>query len=102
MVMVRRPLKVYGWTALLTEADRKRLGDKDWITQCRAIVAARSKAEVGRIVNRTPAHLFCLCETGNAVEREVALADPGQVFITSNHQSARKAEHYIKPEGRTW
>jgi hypothetical protein len=66
-------LKVYGWQGWRREAP-------GWHHQTREICAARSRAEVGRIVDRKPSALFNLEETGNDEELKVALAQPGVVF----------------------
>jgi len=59
-----RRLKVYAWTGV----------DDTFV------VAARSKAEVGRIYGQPPRRLFNLEETGNEVEEKVALRAPGTIF----------------------
>jgi hypothetical protein len=67
-------LKVYGWQSMRYEC-------KGPHRQTREIVAAKSKAEVARIVGvKSPQALFNLGETHNALELSVALANPGVVF----------------------
>lgn len=73
-------LKVYGWTALIREPERSKLGTAKHIIQCRCIVAAHSMAEVRRLLDQSPRSLFNLCETGNAVEIGVATAKPLTFF----------------------
>lgn len=71
-----RRLKVYGWTAIIRDPERAKLGMPQHMIQCRCIVAASSMAEVGRLVGRRAYQLFNLCETGNALEIEIALRQP--------------------------
>lgn len=56
-------------------------GDK----QVRAIVASTSKAKAAAAVDESP-HQFgnFWCETGNQKELQIALANPGQVFVASS------------------
>lgn len=91
------PLRTYGWTALIGPRLREALGELAWIIQGRAVVAARSKAEVGRIVGRPPRQLFNLGETGNAEEKAAAEARPGVVLV---HSMNRPRGPYVvaKPE----
>lgn len=53
--------------------------------QVRTIIAATSRAKAAAAV-REPLYQFngWFCETGNALEREMALANPGQVFQASD------------------
>ncbi len=76
-----RKLKVYGWTAIISEAIRELTGSDPWVRQGRAIVAASSLAEVGRLLGRPHRQLFNLCETGNPVEVAVALTTPRTFFV---------------------
>lgn len=65
-------LKVYGWEGMRAPLSRN---------QTREIVAARSKAEVARIVGeKYPSNLFNLAETGNEGEIQKAMSEPGTVF----------------------
>ena len=79
-------MKVYGWLTHLyggKHAIRRDPRMEPYHNQVRAIVAARSMAEVARIEGvKRPAQLFNLTETGNAREIEIALRSPGIVFIT--------------------
>lgn len=69
MNRVANSLKVYGWQ-----------DHRPGVGQVRAIVAARSKAAAARYAGESdPRRLFNLDETGNAIERQVALAQPGIV-----------------------
>lgn len=91
-----RKLKVYGWTAIIGEDLRVRLGLERWHRQARAVVAAISLKQVGEIVGVPYRHLFNLCETGNAHELAICLAEPGVVFVgTLNGPRAA----YVKAEG---
>lgn len=76
-------LRVYGWTAHVSQSVRIQLGLRPWIIQARAIVAAKSLAEVGRLVDRPPRQLFNICETGNAREIATALEKPHTVFASA-------------------
>ncbi len=67
---------VYGWLGFRTEARTA----TNHHSQTREIVAARSKAAVGRIVGADPRSLFNLGTTGNADERATAQDRPGVVF----------------------
>lgn len=67
-----RPLKVYGFYHW-----NKRTGN-----QCRCIVAAPTKAAVGRLMRLPPAQLHNLSETGDPEEVPIASAKPGTVFQT--------------------
>jgi hypothetical protein len=65
-----KELVVYGWTGRRAE-----------IGQTREIMAAHSKAEVARAAGyNSPARMFNLSRTYNAIEIEVATAAVGQVF----------------------
>lgn len=75
-----RKLKVYGWCAHISNPERSWLGMSPWVNQCRCIVAAPSKAEVGRLVDRDPRQLFNLGETGNAKEIKIAMEKPLTFF----------------------
>lgn len=73
-----RELKVYRWLdSNKTDAKSPRGA---WVNQTSCIVAAHSKAEVGRITNEKPSGLFNLSETGNAQDIATALSKPGVVF----------------------
>jgi len=50
------------------------------IRQTREIVAAKSMAEVGRIVGESPRNLTNLSESGNPAEIEIATSAPGVLF----------------------
>ena len=82
--MSRGKLKVYSWETPTTQAETKALGDEPWQAQAVAFVAARSRAEVGRLagVDR-PSQLFNLGETGHSIDCATARARPGVVFIRS-------------------
>jgi hypothetical protein len=81
--MSPRPLVVYCWQRCGTDAEVKALCDAPWHVQHYGLVAARSKAEVGRIVGEPPRRLFNLGETGNREDCQAALSAPGVVFIRS-------------------
>lgn len=69
-------LKVYGWQGFRTECPGVH-------GQTREIVAATSKAAVARIAGaKGPWALFCLCETRNDREIELAMSKPGAIFWT--------------------
>lgn len=70
-----RQLKVYGWIGWRNECPPAANGNH----QTREVVAARSMAEVGRIVGESPRRLD-MSETGNQGELTVALSAPGTVF----------------------
>lgn len=73
-----RPLKVYGWKGMRSEARTPR---NPYDAQTREIVAAHSAAEVARIADvPRPDHLFNLSETGNAFEIKLAMTFPGQIL----------------------
>lgn len=74
-----KKIKVYGWTAMIREAERKKLGTPEWVRQCRCIIGARSLREVREIVGHRD--LFNLCETGNAREIEIGSAQPYRCFV---------------------
>lgn len=65
-------IRVYGWIGY-----RREVGTHH--NQTREIVAARSMAEVGRIVGEDPRRLHNLTDTANAEEIAVATAAPGEV-----------------------
>ena len=72
-----RQLKVYGWRGrrLKSKSERNHHG------QTREIMAAYSVAEVLRATGMTRGDWnHSGCETGNALELELALANPGRVF----------------------
>ena len=73
--MVKK-LKVWGWQGTRLEA---RI-DRNFHGQTREIVAAASRAEVGRIMGVPARSLFNICETGNKRELEIARANPGVVY----------------------
>lgn len=68
-------IKVYGWTSFYPRGFSTRTKN------CRMFVAAKSKAEVGRIMDTAPHNLQNLSETGNTREIEVANQAPGFVFL---------------------
>ena len=81
-----RALKVYGWNP--------------YGQGIRHIVAAPTKKAVGELVGvgiRSQA-LFCLTETANPVEMEVALAHPGEIFYCGHHFSAKSVDDWTKDE----
>jgi len=79
-----RPLVVYCWQRYTgTAAETKALGDEPWHRENYGLVAARSRAEVGRIVGKDPRRLFNLGQTWNEKDCEAALSAPGVVFIRS-------------------
>lgn len=87
-------MKVYLWLGHAPEGHPER----PWVTQCDCIVAAKSKAEVGRILGFDPRRLFNLEETGNAEQIEVATAKPGTIFwrhINDHHGTWKER---INPE----
>ena len=69
-------MKVYGWQGRRIKCSPAENGSR----QTREIVAAKSMAEVGRIVGEDPRRLFNLGTTENEAELEVALSDPGVVY----------------------
>lgn len=71
-------LKVFSWIGRRTGVTVN--PDAPWNHQTREVVAARSKAEVGRIVGQDPRNLFNLGETGNKESVDLALSKPGVVF----------------------
>lgn len=72
-----KKLKVYGWQSFRRECKPAPNGS----TQTREICAAHSKVEAARVAGYDrPAQMFNLCETGNAGECELAIANPGVVF----------------------
>jgi hypothetical protein len=86
MTARKQRLKVYGWTASpAIPADHPFASDptrKPWHGQVRAIVAATSQKKAAEIAGyATPRQMWNLTETGNDQELEVALAEPGVVFI---------------------
>jgi hypothetical protein len=66
-------LKVYGWDGFRYPTPTSRV-------QTREIVAARSMAEVARILGVKSPRSLDLVETGNDREIAVAMAEPGVVF----------------------
>lgn len=69
-------IKVYVWQGFRTP-----LSTTTRRVQSREIVAARSKAEVARIVGvKSPSALFCLGETKNQRAVAAAMAEPGTIF----------------------
>ena len=72
-----KKLKVYGFTMNRHEAIRAANGNQ----QTRNVVAAHSVAEVLRLSGMTRSdYNWRGCETGNADEIAVAMAEPGVVF----------------------
>jgi len=69
-------LKVYRWQSWRSECPATANGSR----QTEEIMAARSMAEVMRIVGGTRSEFFNLGETGNKESCAVALAEPGVVF----------------------
>lgn len=65
-------MKVYGWQYIRRECQTH---------TTREIVAAKSMAEVARIVGvKRPSQLFNLCDTGSEKEIQIAMSKPGVVF----------------------
>ena len=90
-----RKLKVYGWQSFRVECSSRS-------KQTREIVAASSKIEAVRLSGRTRlSELFNLCETGNKIELEVALSNPGQVFWCPLNESGRDRSCYVRAEQKT-
>lgn len=83
-------LKVYAWQSHRREASRRTANSSG---QTHEIVAANSKAEVGRIVGVRPTQLFNLGETGNKIDIATATSRPGVVFwcpIDEAHRVGRR------------
>lgn len=94
-------LKVYGWCACLSDDGlRERMGLAQWSNQVRCIIAARSKAEVARLLGTTVARIFNLCETGNATEIAVATEAPHCFFVAPLHTHTR-ADNYHRVHSAT-
>jgi hypothetical protein len=74
--MERRKLKVYGWTGWRTECRQSPNGGK----QTREVMAAKSKAEVGRKAGLKRGELNEMCDSGNEEDINAAMAEPGVVF----------------------
>lgn len=68
-------MKVYGWLGFRSHA-----ATRHGHGQTREICAAKSKAEVGRLLGRDPRGIFNLDMTGNSAELAAALARPGVVL----------------------
>lgn len=83
-----RKLQVYGWTGFDKKARQRRL-----------LVAAPSFAEFRRIVNaamgQSPTRNY-VDESGNALDLEVALNEPGVIFSAPDVGRARTAADYEK------
>ena len=96
-------MKVYGWLEHLygeKHAIRKDPVFQAHHNQVRAIVAAKSKAEVARITGvKRPSQLFNLAETGNAREIEIAMRSPGIVFITLDLRRVANYYRYTTETG---
>ncbi len=83
-------MKVYGWTAVIDGDECALIGDDTWRRQARKFTAARSMAAVARAAGvKRPSQLFNLTETGNALECETALAEPGVIFVLSMNQGSK-------------
>jgi hypothetical protein len=96
-----RGVKVFGWLTAAPETAARKLSDLGvpihHLNQVRAIVAAKSQAEVARIVGEPhPRRLFNLTETGNETECQVALARPGIVLYAA--QQGPLAHDYVTDE----
>ena len=77
-------MKIYGWTEPIGTETAFLLGDERWHCQARAFVAAKSMADVARLVGeRYARNLHCLQETGNDEEIATAMSKPGTVFLRS-------------------
>lgn len=74
-----RALKVYHWLDMAKDS-KIRSPEGAWVRQIDCIVAAYSKAEVGRIMNEKPTNLFNLSQDANDQAVETALTKPGVVF----------------------
>jgi hypothetical protein len=76
--LMAKKLKVYGWQDYNPRT----------VKQCRSIMAAHSKAEVGRVIGRKLNSNFdCFCETGNRDEIDIATREPLTLFSTDTIDS---------------
>ena len=93
-------MKTYGWQECASDEQGSRVAHRTapWHVQLRCIVAAKSKAEVGRIVGENPRTLFNLGETGNDLEKRVAAIALGRVFITSLNHAPKIPEDFEEKE----
>jgi len=80
---MKKTLKVYGWIESAGSPQSRRIATRHapHHSQVRMIAAATSGAAAARLVGETPRRLWNFGDTENAVELEVALAEPGIVFI---------------------
>lgn len=93
-----RPLKVYGCTVVVSRDVQKAMGLRDHICQVRVYVAARTKAEAARLMGIPVSELNNFGgETGNAVECERALANPGQPHAKPNSPADGKISIALAP-----
>jgi hypothetical protein len=96
---MKRPLKTYGWTAIMSDGLRVKLSEREHIVQCRAVVAATSMAAAARLVGRTPRQLFNMGETWNATEKAVCEAQPGTIFCAPLSQSSGYVAYNLATDG---
>ena len=70
-------LKVYHWLGM-TDVKWE---ERPWVGQVDCIVAAKSMAEVARLMGeKSPRSLFNLSETWNDEDKAVAMSKPGTIF----------------------
>jgi hypothetical protein len=85
-------LKVYGGWII-----RPNVGSSP---QCKVVVAAKSRAEVARLLDVGIRHVTnFMSETGNAKDIEVAMSEPGTVFLRPMDPSPDPNDAGWKPEG---
>lgn len=75
-----RKHKVYGWNGYRADCPSALNGSQ----QTREICAATSVKKLCEILGCTKSELLCLSETGNELEVQIAMKEPGVVFWRSN------------------
>lgn len=90
-----KALKVYGWTSFYPPG----FGPPGRQRNCRCFVAAASKAEVYRLTGKKPHDFYEVVESGNEQELEVALGEPGVVFIWDAVNYAPRDRKAVRLEG---
>ena len=95
-----RPLKVWGAHSYVgrgpVHAALVARGLPEHVVQCRIIVSAPSEAAAMRAMGLTRSEWqHSGCETGNAVEVALGLAQPGQVFVASLDYGRNDPDGYV-------
>jgi hypothetical protein len=87
----KKNLKVYGWGG---EWRNPRNYSPTW--QARFVMAAPSMAAVKRYVGVSL--LWNMCETGNSIELECALTNPGKLLVSPDHSRSNPTYYVVDPE----